>query len=668
MASISSPGIGSGLDIRNLVDSLVRAEGEPVVQRLDRRQERVEAQLSAIGSLKSALSSFKTSLLDVSTFNSFARRSASSSNESLFSATAGSTATPATYQLEVEQLAVAHKLATGSFEDSKASIGTGTLTFQYGDPSKPAQTVTIEPGQGSLEGIRDAVNNAGIEVSASIIKGDDGYQLVFSARGTGVDNSIRISVSENPANGGNTDMNGLSQLAYNPDAEVGAGRNLNQMTEAKDAIAHIDGIRVTSASNTLNNSIPGVSITLQKAESGSPATLTVAADRASASSGVEKFVEGFNKLAALFKELGGYDAASQTGGVLQGDATLRGVENQLRRMISNVVPGLDGAYRSMADIGIRTQADGSLSLDKARLEQALSQNFDDIARIFAAAGSSQDSLMRYAGASSNTQPGSYAVNVTQLATQGLYRDVAAQLSSLTVGADNDSFRIKVNGIQSGLITLNRASYEDGHALAAELQSKINGDGNLSAARTTVKVSFEDGAFTFRSERYGSVSQVAISSVKDATASALIGLTANSAASIAGLDVAGTIGGRAATGSGQTLIGAGMAEGLRIEVAGGELGDRGRMSFSRGVADQMNTMLDQFLGDNSFLTARTDSLDSQLKTIGDERENLIRRMDSLEARYMRQFSALDAMMAQMQSTSNFLAGQLTALPGAYNGRN
>ena len=363
MAGISSPGIGSGLDIRGLVDSLVRAEGEPVVQRLDRRQERVEAQLSAIGSLKSALSSFKTSLLDVSTFNSFARRSASSSNESLFSATASSTATPATYQVEVEQLAVAHKLASGTFEDSKTSLGTGTLTFQYGDPNKPAQTVKVESGQGSLEGIRDAVNNANIDVSASIIKGDDGYQLVFSARNTGEDNSIRISVAESPASGSNTDMNGLSQLAYDPEALVGEGKNLNEMTASKNAIAYIDGIRVTSDTNTLNNSIPGVSLNLQKAEPGSPATLTVAADRASATGGVEKFVEGFNKLAELFKELGGYDAASQTGGVLQGDATLRGVENQLRRMISNVVPGLEGPYRALADIGIRTQADGSLSLD-----------------------------------------------------------------------------------------------------------------------------------------------------------------------------------------------------------------------------------------------------------------------------------------------------------------
>ena len=666
MTSISSPGIGSGLDVRGLVDSLVRAEGEPVVERLDRRESTIQAQLSAMGSIKSALSSFKTALLDVSSFNSFARRSASSSNESFFTASASSTASPASYQIEIESLAKSHKLASGGFEDSLASIGTGTLTFQFGDPAKPAQSVEIDANNSSLEGVRDAVNNAGIDVSASIVKGDDGFQLVFSSRNTGLDNSLRISVSESPANGSNTDMDGLSQLAYDPDAGVGLGRNLSEMTAASDAIAYIDGIKVTSASNTLNSTIPGVSVNLLKAEEGTTSTLTVGVDKASATKGVEGFVEAFNKVAELFKELGGYDQANQKGGVLQGDATLRGIENQMRRMISNVVPGMDGAYRALTDIGIRTQADGSLSLDKARLDKGLTENFDDIARLFAATGKTDDALMRYSGSSNDTKAGSYAVNISQLATQGSYRDPASLVSSLLVDSSNDSFRIRVNGVQSGIINLNHATYTDGHALAAELQSKINGDSSLASSGATVKVAFSDNGFSFTSNRYGSTSQVAITSVKDTTASAGIGLTSNSDASTAGLDVMGTIGGMSAVGSGQFLTGSGDASGLRLEVLGDQLGDRGSLTFTRGVADQMNTLLDQFLGESSFLKVRTDSLDSQLKGIGTEREDLIRRMDNLEARYMRQFSALDALMAQMSATSNFLAGQLAGLPGASSG--
>lgn len=661
MTGISSPGIGSGLDIRGLVDGLVRAEGEPVQQRLERREETIQAQLSGMGAIKSGLSSFKGSLLDVSSFNSFARRSANASDSTLFSATASSSAQPASYSIDVEQVAKAHKLASGGFEDNKAAIGTGTLTFQFGDPNKPAQSVKIDSGNNTLEGIRDAVNRAGINVSASIIRGDEGYQLIFSSRESGEDNSMRISVNENPANGSNTDMNGLSQLAYDPEAELGAGRNMNVMSEAQDAVAIIDGVRVTSATNTLTDTIPGLSINLEGALGSG--TLTVAVDQETAAGGIRRFVESFNEMAALFKELGGYDAETRTGGVLQGDSTLRGIENQMRRMISEVVPGMDGAYRALTDLGIRTQADGSLSLDESRMNKALSEDFDGVARLFAAAGQATDALVSYAGARSSTQPGSYDVNVTQLATQGSYRDPAASVQSLLIDSSNDSFRINVNGVQSGLINLTRDTYEDGAALAAELQSQINGNQRLIDANARVKVAFVDNAFTFTSERYGSASQIGITSVKDAAASALIGLTVNPDGLTRGLDVQGSIGGREAKGSGQTLTGTGRADGLSVRVQGGEVGDRGQVSFTRGVGDQMNSLLDQFLGENSFLNARTDSLDSQLRSIDREREDLIRRMDNLEARYMRQFSALDGMMAEMQSMSSFLTNQLSALPGA-----
>ena len=667
MSTISSPGIGSGLDVRSLVDELVRAEGEPVVKRLDKREEALKAQLSAMGLLKSELSAFKTSLMEIGSFSSFARRSANSSHSDLFTASALSTATPASYSLEVERLAVGHKLASRGFEDSKASIGTGTISFQFGDPDKPAQSVRIDQNNSSLEGIRDAINSAGIDVTASIIRGDDGFRLVFTAKDTGEANSLRIHVNESPANGSNHDMNGLSQFAFDPEAEVGSGRHMDEMTAAQDAVAYIDGVRVTSATNSLSNSIPGVTINLLKADQGTQATLTVGVDKESATKRVEAFVEGFNKLAMLFKELGGYDAETQQGGILQGDSTLRGIESQMRRMISSVVPGLDGPFRAISDLGIRTQADGSLSLDHERLDRALTENFDEVARIFTAAGQSNDPLLRFSSGSKNTQPGSYEVEVTQLASQARYRDPMAFVSSLLVGPGNDSFRIRVNGVESSLITLNHGEYVDGHALAAELQSKINGNSVLAAAGASIKVEYGDNGFSFISNRYGSASEVMLTSVKDAAASALLGLTVNKSAMIAGQDVQGTIGGKQAKGAGQFLTGSGDAEGLRVEILGTELGKRGTVSYTRGIADQMNRLLEQFLGEESFLEARTNSLDSQLSRIDDERENLIRRMDSLEARYMRQFSALDAMLAEMNSTSNFLAGQLAALPGANTGK-
>jgi flagellar hook-associated protein 2 len=220
----------------------------------------------------------------------------------------------------------------------------------------------------------------------------------------------------------------------------------------------------------------------------------------------------------------------------------------------------------------------------------------------------------------------------------------------------------VDGVASGAISLAQKTYASGAELAAELQSRINGDSALKAAGVSVLVSFEDGHFSFTSERYGSASKIAITEV--GTNGADIGLSVGSG--VNGRDVEGTIGGIKATGSGQYLTGTGALDGLKLLVTGDALGARGNVNFTRGVADQLNSLLDGWLGKDSSLTARTNGVQSQIADITKQREALATRLESIEARYMKQFSALDALMAQMQSTSNWLAGQLASLPGAHSG--
>jgi flagellar hook-associated protein 2 len=666
MASITSPGIGSGLDVTSLVNSLVTAEGQPAAQRLDTREAKLQAQLSALGSIKSAISTFKGAVGNLTSLSAFQRRTASSSNTDLFTAAISGKPVAGSYEIEVTQLAKAHKLASGAFAEVSAAVGTGTLTFQFGDPTKPAQNVIITDDNNSLAGVRDAVNAANIGVRASIVNGDDGYQLVFSAENAGTDNSLRISVAENPADGSNTDLNGLSRLAYDPDAVVGDGKNLTEVSVAKDAIVMIDGIQVTSSTNTISDAIAGVTLTLKTEEIGTKATLNIGLDKTSASSSVEGFVNAFNSLVGTFNQLSGYNAETKQGGVLIGDSSLRGILSQLRGVMGNPVSGVEGTYRALADLGIKTQADGTLTLDKAKLTAALDSNFDDIGRLFAATGTATDSLVEYTSSTTATRVGNYAVNITQAAARGSYSDAASSVSSLTVDASNDTFAIEVDGIASGSISLTQKTYASGTELAAELQSRINGDSALSAAGVSVLVSFDGTRFTFTSERYGSASNVEITTVADVTASGAIGLTANASAGVAGQDVAGTIGGITATGAGQYLTGAGAAEGLKILVQGDSVGARGSISFSRGVADQLDGLLGGLLATDSFLNARTTGLQSQIEGIGEQREALALRLDALEARYLKQFTALDALMSRMQSTSNFLAGQLASLPGAYSG--
>lgn len=652
MASITSPGVGSGLDVRGLVDSLVRAEGEPAVARLNKREAKLQAQLSGLGSVKSALSSFKGSVASLSDASSFQKRTATSSNTELFSANVAGRPVAGSYEIEVKHTAQAHKLASGAFSEASSAVGTGKLTFQFGDPTKPAQTITIDENNNSLTGLRDTVNAANIGVRASVIKGDDGFQLVFSAEQTGEANSLRISAEEAAGDPG------LSRFVFNDQSS-----NMTQTAAAKNAEITIDGITVSSATNTISDAIAGVSIDLKKAEIGTTATLDVKADKGAAISAAEGFINGFNSLVETFNQLSGYNSETKEAGILIGDSSLRGMMSQLQNILSSPVSGLDGPYRALVDLGISTQADGTLKLDKSKLTAAMDSHFDDIGKLFAATASASDSQVSYISSTADTSVGNYALNITQAATRGSYT-AATIVDSLTVDANNNTFRIKVDGVESGSISLTQKTYDSAAELAAELQSRINGDSALSGAGTSVLVNYDTNTnkFSFTSERYGAASSVAITEVADTSASGSIGLAVGSGTE--GKDVAGTIGGVAAQGNGQYLTGTGSMAGLKLLVEGDATGARGQVNFSRGVGDQINSLLGSWLSSDSLLNNRTSGVQSQIDDIGTQREALATRLEAVEARYMKQFVALDVLMAQMQSTSDRLTEQLASLPGAY----
>lgn len=659
---LSSPGIGSGLDVQTLVAKLVAAEGQPQQQLLTSQQTQLQTELSALGTLSSSLSTFQSAISGLDNISSFSQLTATPSDSSLYTATASSGAIAGTYQVEVSQLAKAQTLVSQGFTDPTATVGTGTLTFQFGDPTKAAQNVTIDSAHSSLQGIRDAVNAANIGVRASIVNGVNGYQLVFAAANTGVANSLVVTTTD--ADGNNTDMSGLSQLAYDPTAAVGSGQNMTQQTAAQDATVYIDGVQVNSATNTISNALDGVTLNLLSASPGTTTSLTIASDTASVVKLVQNFVSAYNTMMSTFNQLGGYDTTTQTGGPLLGDATMRGIQSSIQGIVGNMVSGLSSAsYRALVDIGITTQSDGTLSLDTTKLQTALNSSPDAVARVFGADGVPTDSLINYTDSTSSTQPGTYALNVTQLATQGTYIDTASSISSLTVGSTNDTFAIKVDGIQSGTITLTQKTYASASDLAAELQSKINGDSALQAAGVSVTVAYDstNNRFTFTSNAYGSASNVDITSVSDPGAtSAAIGLTVNSAASTAGLDVAGTIDGQTALGSGQYLwSNTGNSNGLKVQVTGGALGSRGSVTFSRGIVDQLNTYLTNTLDSSGFLASKTSSINSQLSDISDQQTALNTRLANLQQMYLTQYTALDTLLSQMQSTSTFLTNQLSS---------
>lgn len=664
MASISAPGLGSGLDITSIVTQLVAAERRPTEVRLDRQEAELQARLSAFGTLRSAVSSLRNSLSSLNTLSTYQGRTANSSDADVLSASATTTAAPGNFDVSVTQLAKSHKLATdpslanAQFTSATDVIGTGTLTFKFGttdyvkspesyndftqNAAKVSQTVEITDG--SLTGIRDAVNDADIGVTASIVFDGSYHRLVFTADDTGAANSLQITV--NDADSDNADSSGLSLLTFNATAN-----HLEQTDAAQDATLTINGIGLTSASNTVDDAIEGLSLDL--AQTGN-ATVTVGKNTAAVSSAINAFVAAYNGFIQTGNDLGRFNAETGEAGLLNGDAVLRGITAQVRRVVSTPVDGVAGALSTLADLGITTSSsDGTLVLDNGALSQALADNFEDVASVFAAASTTTDSLVRFQSSSEQTVPGTYAVNITKLASQGEL--VGAQAANLTITEDsNDTINVTVDGT-SAAVTLTAGTYSAA-GLAAEVQSQINAASEFQDADIAVTVTHSGGVLTITSNRYGSASNVSINSGNGKT-----DLVGSSPTTTVGEDVAGQIGGVTATGSGKVLTGSGAAQGLKLEINGNTVGDRGTATFTRGFADQLDDLLGSILANDAVLDSVTDGIDARIDDIADARRVLDRRMDSLEQRLFAQFSALDVLVSQLNTTGAFLSQQLANLP-------
>lgn len=667
MASISFSGLGSGIDIAGIVKSLVDAERVPATARLDLAESDAQAKLSALGNLKGALSALQSSITSLSRISGFSNRSVSLSTADFISASATSSALTGNYDVNVNTLAQAHTLASDvntPFSSLTDSIGTGTLTFQLGtfsggvftaDPDKVSQDVTISTNDNSLQGIRDAINNADVGVTASIVNDGNGYRLLIASNDTGAANSLKITVSGD-SGGTDTDTTGLSQLAYDPEAASGSGKNLTQTVAAGDANFDINGLTISSSTNTVTNAIDGLTLNL-KAVSTAATTVRVSNDTGGVTAKINTFVQNYNAFISLVNAATAYNPDTNVAGVLIGDSSVRGVESGIRSLIGSAF-GSD-SINTLSQIGITTGDDGTLSVDSGVLSDALSNNFDTVTGIFSALGAASDSLINVSGFNDSTQEGNYDVVVNSLATQGTFQGLTG-ITSATLTTSNNTFTLDINGTSSNTITLTEGVYDDDTKLATlanDIQTQINNDTNFSDLGITASVSYDatNDRFVITSSQYGSNSTVDIT-----TDNADLGLT-SSGTSTGGTDVSGTIGGQTATGSGQLLTGTGDATGLILEITGGNTGSRGAINFQRGFADKLDTLIDNYLSTGGFIESRSNGLQSRIDDITSQREALSQRLSALQTRLNAQYTALDSLVAQLNSTSQFLTQQLGSLP-------
>ena len=362
---IVAGGIGSGLDTAGLVSQLVAAEAEPVNARLNRQETKLDSELSALGTLKSALSAFQASaekLEDPATFQAY---TSSSSNESVFTASTDNTAVAGNYSIEVVQLAQAEKLRSVDFSASSEVVGTGTLDISLGASTFQ---LTIDSSNNTLAGIRDAINaatdNPGI--SASLISVDSGTQLILTSNEVGASNNISIiAVDDAP-----TDGFDLSRLD---------SANLQTLQSASDAIIKVDSQTVTRSSNSFSDVISGVTFNLTGAQPGVQQTLSVASDTQKIKNDIQSFVTNYNTLIGVMKGLSNYDISTNVAGPLNGDSVVRGIEGSLRQARSGVVPG---NFSNLSSLGITLGDGGSLSIDDAALDANIANNLSDVKQFF----------------------------------------------------------------------------------------------------------------------------------------------------------------------------------------------------------------------------------------------------------------------------------------------
>lgn len=419
--TITSLGVGSGLDVTSIISKLMEIEQQPI-QTLETQTTAIKTQLSAYGKLSSAISTFRDAASATTKGDTWSATKSTSSDDTAVSVTAG-TAAPGSYAVSTAQLASSQTVASGVIASSTA-LGTGTLHIELGSYSDDqssftaksgvvAVDVTIGEGEDTLAKVAQKINQASAGVTASIVSDINGSRLVLRSTNTGKDNAFRITSTGLPGTG-------LADLNYDP-AGGQAGLTLSQ--KAQNAFANVNGIDIESDSNSLTGAVEGLTIKLNKVTT-SPVDISVEQDDDAIKGKLQAFVDAYNSLNSLLAADLKYDAGTKEAGPLQGDRTAVTLQSQFRQLLTGM-SGASTKYGRLSDVGIEVQKDGSLTLNASKLTAALDGYPAEIKKLFANADTTTT------GSSTND---GIAQRLRQLADQVL--GVDGSISMRTTGLQN----------------------------------------------------------------------------------------------------------------------------------------------------------------------------------------------------------------------------------------
>lgn len=390
MATISSAGIGSGLDVNSIITQLMTIERRPLTT-LETEEKQLGTRLSEVGKLQGMVSAMREKAAALTSSTLWNRAAGTSSDAAAVSVTTSAGAAVGSYSVQVQQLAATQTVSSRRFTSTDpATFGPGTLTIQLGEwtgtptvsgftPKSGAGAVTITLGaeDDTLAEVRDRINAADAGVVATVINDASGARLAIRSKDSGAENGFQISASETVDDG--VAANGLSALAF--DALAASPMTLNQ--RAANAQATINGIAVESTTNTLADVSDGVTLRLSRTTSA-PVEVTVASDTASVKTALEEFVGAYNALASFIRSQTQYDEVNKKGGAMQGDSLVLGIQRQMRAILGEA-SSASGTFGRLTDIGITLQRDGTLATDSSALDNGLA-NLSELRKLLATDG------------------------------------------------------------------------------------------------------------------------------------------------------------------------------------------------------------------------------------------------------------------------------------------
>lgn len=646
--------VGGGLDVQGIVDQLIYVERSPI-RRMQTKTTSLQSKVSAFQSLNTKLG---TLLEKVNTvlFNDtsapysipasyeerfassvFSSRTADSSNDDVLTATASNGTALGSFSITVSALANARSMASTTFADYGTTLtGTGTLEITVDGTTT---TVSIGSGQNTLQGVRDAINEADAGVTASILNvgGASPYRLMITSNETGTEKSF--SLVDNLVGGANL--------------------SLAQVTAASDATMVVNGVTITKSTNTISDAIEGVTITLHNTSAGN-VNLTLEPDTDAMVEAVQAMVSAYNDVMSTINAQSKYDTTNKKAGALSGDSTVRSIQARLQSMITQAVSNNHTSFSAPGQIGLEFASSGNLTLDEDEFREALGDGIAEVAGyILGSANDTRatisDARVAYGGRTDATQDGTYAVAVTTLAEQ------ASVTGSRTITTLNQAETLTIT--YNGIITT--ASLSNGDSLATVI-TKINAALDAKGAAVTAE---NDGSnrLRIRTDAYGSARSVTVvSSRSNASGSTGIGTTP---LTDSGVDIAGTIDGHAAVGSGLVLTGAnGQAEeGLSLTIAQTVAGSYGTVTIASlgesgngpliGLQSEIDGITDPLEGP---IYVSTDALNDTIAEVNKRISEYEARLETRREMLLREFSRADEALRLLSVAQNSLSNQVASL--------